>query len=76
MDMNKIIKILICAAASFAVIVGVDYIFFLVRSVPVNFNWAMIGIESAALGVIIAFGPDAAQRKKNRENLMKRLTGK
>ena len=76
MDMNKVLKVVICAAAAFAVIVGVDYISFLVRNVPVDFNWTMIGIEAAALGVIIAFGPDAAQRKKNRENLMKRLTGK
>ena len=76
MDMNRVIKIVIYAAATFAVITGVNYISFMVRNVPVDFNWAMIGIEAAALGVIFAFGPDAAQRKKNREKLVKRFTGR
>ena len=46
----------------------------MVRGVPVHYDWILIAIESVAIGLIMLFGPDAAQRKKNRERLIRRFT--
>lgn len=74
MDMNKIIRGILYTALSCAIIVAVNYISAMVRGVPVHYDWILIAIESVAIGLIMLFGPDAAQRKKNRERLIRRFT--
>ena len=69
--MKKIIYGILSAVLLFAISVGIDYMAASLKGIPFNPNWILIGIESAAVALICVFGPDAAQRKKNRERLAK-----
>jgi len=46
------------ALFTFVVLVGVDYVSFTLRGLPVEYNWIRIGIVAAAIGLIEVFQPD------------------
>ena len=72
--MKKIIYGILSTVLMFAIIVGINYIAAAHKGIAFNPDWVMITVEAVAVGLICVFGPDAAQRKKNREKLAKRFS--
>ena len=75
--MNPIAKALLAAVAVFAVCLAIGY----VRSAVVGAgafepNWFEYAFLAIVAGVATYFGPDAAQRRRNRQDLKDSITGK
>ncbi len=68
--MNPVIRGIVSAVGMFAIIIAIDYIKSLTGSKPFEVNWLSTIILSVAVGILTVFGPDAAQRKKNRQKLV------
>lgn len=74
---NPIVRALLAAVAVFAICLGIGY----VRSMVVGAgtfepNWLEYAFLAIVAGVATYFGPDAAQRRRNRQDLKDSLTGK
>ena len=75
--MNPIVRALLAAVAVFAICFGIGY----ARSAVVGAgafepNWFEYGFLAVVAGVLTYVGPDAAQRRRNRQDLKDKLAGK
>ena len=75
--MNPILRALLMAVAVSAICLAIDY----VRSMVVGAgafepNWLEYGVIAVVAGVATYFGPDAAQRRRNRQDLKDGIAGK
>ena len=76
-QMNPILRALLMAVAVFVICLAIGY----VRSVVVGAgafepNWFEYAFLAIVAGVATYFGPDAAQRRRNRQDLKDGITGK
>ena len=74
---NPIVRALLTAVAVFAICLAVGY----VRSVVIGGgafepNWFEYAVLAVVAGVATYFGPDAVQRRRNRQDLKDGITGK
>ena len=60
-------------ALSFAIIIGIRYISAFIRNKSFDPDWIWNIVFAVIVCILSIFGPDAAQRKKNREDLAKKF---
>ena len=71
--MKGILKGILSVAAVFAIILAIQYVLAIFRGRTFTPEWiSLIGVSSFA-GVLTVVGPNAEERKRNRENLMKKF---
>lgn len=74
---NKIVRAVLAAVATAGVFVAVNYIIdVLIQHGSFSPNWLRIGGFALLGGFLTYFGPDAAQRKQNRQDLKNKFTKK
>jgi len=71
--MNPIVKGILTAVGVFAACMVIQYVASLVKGTTFSPDWVIEIIVAVFAGVLTVVGPDAAQRKKNRENLVKKF---
>ena len=74
--MNKILRAFLTAVGVFALILVILYLKAKISGGAFDPNWATTAGLSVIAGVLSVFGPDAEQRKKNREELANKFKGK
>ena len=67
--LNPVIRGILGAIGGFAVMMAIEYIKSLIENNVFEPDWLSIVILSVVVGLLTVFGPDAAQRKKNRQKL-------
>lgn len=71
--LNPVIRGIIGAIGGFAVMMAIAYIKSLIGNSAFEPDWLSTAVLSAFVGLLIVFGPDAAQRKKNRQKLVEKF---
>lgn len=69
--MNKLVQSVLTVVAVFVLLLAIQFIVSLIRSTPFDPRWIETSCFSVFAGLLNFFGPDAEQRKKNREKLAK-----
>lgn len=75
-NLNPVVKGIISAAVVFVILFVIDYVAAMAKGVAFTPSWIMNIILSVLVFVLTIFGPDAEQRKKNRENLINKFRKK
>lgn len=70
--LNPVIRGILGAFGGFAVMMAIDYIKSLIGNNAFEPDWLSTVILSVFVGLLVVFGPDAAQRKKNRQKLVEK----
>lgn len=71
--LNPVIRGILGAIGGFAVMMAIDYIKSLIGNNAFEPDWLSTVILSVFVGFLVVFGPDAAQRKKNRQKLFEKF---
>ena len=74
--MNKILRAFLTAVGVFALLLVIFYLKAKISGGAFNPNWETTAVLSVLGGVLSVFGPNAEQRKKNREDLANKFKGK
>lgn len=75
--MSPILKGVLAFIGSMALFTGMDYILdVFVHNEPFTPGWGMNLILAVVVALLTVYGPNAAQRKKNRQDLKDQFTGK
>ena len=75
--MSPILKAVLYAIAGFAIVLGIAFIKqVLIDKGTFSPNWVHAVITAVALAVLSFVGPNADQRKQNRQDLRDKLSGK
>ena len=67
---NPVVGGILAAAVAFALVLAFDYVKALAGKTAFTPDWLTAVVIAAIAGLLTVFGPDAAQRKKNREALV------
>ena len=68
--MNKYLRGVLSTAAAFAILLGTNYVAAMIRNTSFEPHWIETAGLAILVGILTVFGPDTAQRKKNRERLL------
>lgn len=74
--MNKILRAILCTIGIFAIVLAIRFLKAKIGGGAFNPDWVTTAGVSVIGGVLSAFGPDAEQRKKNRDDLANKFKGK
>ncbi len=76
-NMNPVVKAVLTAVVMVPVLFGIDYVAdVFIKGIAFSPSWITIIGFSIFAGVLTYVGPDAAQRKQNRQNLKDSFTKK
>ena len=68
-NLNPALRAIAVFVVSFAILAGTAYVIALVKGETFVFPWLQVVGGAAFIELLEFFGPDAEQRRKNRENL-------
>lgn len=71
--LNPVIRGVLSGVAIFAIVIAAQYLKSAIWKTTFDPNWGEAVLLAVIGGVLTVFGPNAAQRKKNREELAKRF---
>lgn len=74
--MNPVVRGILSGVAIFAIVIVIQYLKSVIWKEAFTPDWVSAVFLALVGGVATVFGPDAAQRKKNREALAKKLVKK
>ena len=74
--MNPVVRGVLSCVAIFAIVIAAQFLKSVIWKEAFKPDWISAAFLAIVGGVATVFGPNAAQRKKNREELAKKLFGK